>query len=160
MWCYHREGGRGEGLEDSQTLTEEGSTPSPRGSTRAGKVLSGVGGGRQGGLPGRPVYLESFNGHVRVLQVDTVCEEGLDIVKVLRFELGHRGEPVVILLDQLGHEVLVKSQLVVPGDHHLELVREPPWKRTEEQVKAGGQLRGKKRRRLKQSGVELINEPI
>lgn len=154
--------GGGEGLEDSQTLTEEGSTPSPRGSTRAGEVLNGGRRERQGGgLPGRPVYPESFNGHVRVLQVHTVCEEGLDIVKVLRFELGHRGEPVVILLDQLGHEVLVKSQLVVPGDHHLELVREPPWKRGEEQVKAGGQVREKKkRRRLRQSGVELINERI
>lgn len=75
-------------------------------------------------LPWRPVYPESFNGHVWVLQVHTVCEEWLDIVKVLRFEFGHRGESVVILLDQLGHKVLIKSQLVVPRDHHLKLVRE------------------------------------
>lgn len=75
-------------------------------------------------LPRRPVYPESLYGDVRVLQVDTVCEERLDIVKVLRFEFGDWGESVVILLHQLGHKVLIEGQLVVPGDHHLKLVRE------------------------------------
>lgn len=75
-------------------------------------------------LPRRPVYPESFNGDVRVLQVHTVCEEGLDIVKVLRFELGHRGEPVVILLDQFRHKVLIEGQLVVSSNHHLKFVGE------------------------------------
>lgn len=76
-------------------------------------------------LPWCPVYPESLYGDVRVLQVHTVCEERLDIVKVLWFEFGDWGESVVILLDQLGHKVLIKGQLVVPGDHHLKLVREP-----------------------------------
>lgn len=85
--------------------------------------------GRSVFLPWRPVYPESLDGDVRVLQVHAVREQRLDIVKVLRFEFGHRGESVVILLDQLGHKVLIEGQLVVAGDHHLELVREATWKR-------------------------------
>lgn len=75
-------------------------------------------------LPRRPIYPEAFDGDVRVLQVHTVREQRLHIVKVLGLELGDGGESVVVLLDQLGHEVLVERQLVVAGDHHLELVRE------------------------------------
>lgn len=74
-------------------------------------------------LPRRPVYSESLNGDVWVLQVHTVCEERLDIVKVLWFEFGDWGESVVILLDQLGHKVLIEGQLVIPSNHHFELVR-------------------------------------
>lgn len=76
-------------------------------------------------LPWRPVYPESFYGDVRVLQVHTVCEEGLDIVKVLWFEFGDWGESVVILLDQLSHKILIKGQLVVSSNHHFKFVWEP-----------------------------------
>lgn len=77
-------------------------------------------------LPWRSIYPESLYGHVGVLQVHTVCEERLHIVKVLRFEFGDRGETVVILLHQLGHKVLIEGQLVVSSDHHFELI----WKAT------------------------------
>lgn len=96
-------------------------------------------------LPWRPVYPEAFYGDVRVLEVHTVCEEGLDIVKVLRFEFGDRGKAVVILLDQLGHKVLIEGQLVVAGDHHLEVVRKATWEETEQRrrvVREGAMMRG------------------
>lgn len=74
--------------------------------------------------PRCPVYSKALDGDVRVFQVNTVCEQGLNIIKVLRFQLGHRGKAIVILLDQVSHEVLVEGQLVVSCDHHLVLVRE------------------------------------
>lgn len=83
-------------------------------------------------LPWRSVYLESLYGDVWVLQVHAVCEEWLDVVKILRFEFGDRRESVVILLDQLRHKVLIKGQLVVSSDHHLELVRQTTCKRREQ----------------------------
>lgn len=95
------------------------------------------GGGGARLLPWRPVYPESFYGDVRVLQVHTVCEERLDIVKVLWFEFGDWGESVVILLDQLSHKVLIKGQLVVPSDHNFKFVRKAAWKRRESREKRG-----------------------
>lgn len=74
-------------------------------------------------LPWCPVYPESLYGDVWVLQVHTVCEQRLDIVKVLWFELRHWGESVVILLDQLSHKVLIEGQLMVPRDYYLKLIR-------------------------------------
>ena len=78
-------------------------------------------------LPWRAVYPEALDRHVRVLEVDTVGEEGLDVVKVLRLQLGHGREPVVILLYQLCHEVLIKRQLMVPCYHHLEVIGKATW---------------------------------
>lgn len=51
--------------------------------------------------PRRPVYPEALDSDVRVLQVKTVREERLNIVKVLRFQLGDGGEAIIILLHQL-----------------------------------------------------------
>lgn len=81
--------------------------------------------------PRGPVYPEAFDRDLGVLQVDAVREQRLNVIKVLRPQLGHRGEAVVVLLDQVGHEVLVERQLVVPGNDHFALVGQTScgWRR-------------------------------
>lgn len=78
---------------------------------------------QESNLPWCPVYAESLDCDLRVLQVSTVREKGLNIVKVLWSQLRDGGKAIVILLHQLSHEVLVKRQFMVPCDHHLEFIR-------------------------------------
>lgn len=85
-------------------------------------------------LPWRAIYSKAFDGDVRVLQVNTVCQERLNIVKVLGFQLGHGGKAIVILLDQLRHEILIEGQLMIPRDHHFKLVWQAACNTTEKQT--------------------------
>lgn len=73
-------------------------------------------------LPWCAVYSKSLDSDIRVLQVNTVCQERLNIVKVLGFQLGDGGKAIVILLDQLRHEILIEGQLMIPSDHHFKLI--------------------------------------
>lgn len=57
-----------------------------------------------------------------VLKIDAVREQRLDVLVVLRLQLGGGGEVVEVLLDQVGHKLLVKGQLVVPSDDYLDVV--------------------------------------
>lgn len=75
-------------------------------------------------LPWCAIYSKALDGDVRVLQVNTVRQQRLNIVKVFGFQLGHGGKAIVILLDQLRHEVLIEGQLVIACDHHFKLIRE------------------------------------
>lgn len=84
-------------------------------------------------LPWCAIYSKALDGDVRVLQVNTVCQERLNIVKVLGFQLGHGGKAIVILLDQLRHEILIEGQLMIPRDHHFKLVWQATCNTTEKQ---------------------------
>ena len=65
---------------------------------------------------------EAPHGDLRVLQVDAVGQQRLHILVVLGLQLRHGREVVEVLLDEVGHELLVEGQLVVAGDHDLVLV--------------------------------------
>lgn len=73
----------------------------------------------KGHLPRCTVYPESLHRDLRILQVNTVCQEGLNIVKVLRFQFGHRGETVVVLFNKVCHEFLIKCQFMIPSNHYF-----------------------------------------
>lgn len=82
-----------------------------------------------GGSPGGAVDPEAPDGDLRVLQVDAVGEQRLDVLVVLRLEFGGRGEVIEVLLDQVSHEFLIERQLVVPSDDDLDVVRKGTWER-------------------------------
>lgn len=92
--------------------------------------------------PRGPVYPEAFDRDLGVLQVDAVREQRLNVIKVLGPQLGHRGEAVVVLLDQVGHEVLVERQLVVPGDDHFVLVGQTSCRWRRDMIKTKGKGTG------------------
>ncbi len=69
------------------------------------------------------VDAEAPDGNIRVLQVDAVGEQGLNVLVVLRLEFGGRREVVEILLYQVCHKLLIERQLVVPGYNDFYLVR-------------------------------------
>lgn len=77
--------------------------------------------------PGGAVDPEASHRYLRVLQVDAVGQQRLHIFIVLRLELGGRREVVEVLLDQVGHELLVKGQLMVASDDDLDVVRQGTW---------------------------------
>lgn len=77
--------------------------------------------------PGGAVDPEASHRHLWVLQVDAVGEQRLHVFVVLRLELGGWWEVVEVLLDQVGHELLVKGQLMVASDDNLDVVRQGTW---------------------------------
>lgn len=109
-----------------------------------------------GRSPRGAVDPEAPDGDLRVLQVDAVGEQRLDVLVVLRLEFGGRGEVIEVLLDQVSHELLIKGQLMVPSDDYLDVVRKGTWegRRTGRQsVKKAGVKRGEDFVTLKRAGV-------
>ena len=109
-----------------------------------------------GRSPRGAVDPEAPDGDLRVLQVDAVGEQRLDVLVVLRLKFGGRGEVIEVLLDQVSHELLIKGQLMVPSDDYLDVVRKGTWKgrRTGRQsVKKAGVKRGEDLVTLKRAGV-------
>ena len=109
-----------------------------------------------GRSPRGAVDPEAPDGDLRVLQVDAVGEQRLDVLVVLRLKFGGRGEVIEVLLDQVSHELLIKGQLMVPSDDYLDVVRKGTWKgrRTGRQsVKKAGVKRGEDLVTLKRAGA-------
>lgn len=79
---------------------------------------------KSGHSPGWAVDAETSDSNVRILQVDAVGEQRLHVLIVLRFQLGGGRKVVEVLLDQIGHELLIERQLVVSCYHDLYLVRQ------------------------------------
>lgn len=83
--------------------------------------------------PGGAVDPEAPHGDLGVLQVDAVGQQRLDVLVILRLQLGGRGEVVEVLLDQVSHKLLVKGQLMVSSNHYLDVVRQGAWQGREEE---------------------------
>lgn len=81
----------------------------------------------RGYSPWRAVDPEAPHCDLRILQVDAVGEQRLDVLIILRLQLGGRGEVVEVLLDQVSHKLLVKGQLVVSSDYYLDVVGQGTW---------------------------------
>lgn len=105
----------------------------------------------RGYSPGGAVDLEAPHCDLRVLQVDTVGEQRLDVLIILRLQLGGRGEVIEVLLDQVSHKLLVKGQLVVSGDYYLDVIGQGTW-----QGRRGGRREAKGRGR-EERGMEEKN---
>lgn len=82
--------------------------------------------------PGGAVDLESSHCDLRVLQIDAVGQQRLDVLVALWLQLRGRGEVVKVLFNEVGHKLLVKGQLVVPRDYDLNVVRQCPCERKRE----------------------------
>lgn len=77
--------------------------------------------------PGGAIDPKASHCDLGVLQVDAVGEQRLHVFIVLWLELGSRGEVVEVLLDQVGHELLVEGQLMVSCDDYLDVIRQGTW---------------------------------
>lgn len=73
------------------------------------------------------VDAEAPDGNIRVLQVDAVGEQGLNVLVVLRLEFGGWRKVVEILLYQVCHKLLIECQLVVPSYNDFYLVGQSAW---------------------------------
>lgn len=85
-----------------------------------------------------------------VLKIDAVREQRLDVLVVLWLQLGGGREVVEVLLDQVGHKLLVKGQLVVPSDDDLDVIGQGALHGTRE----GGKKQNKIEHKRRHSEVE------
>lgn len=81
--------------------------------------------------PWRTIDPEASHSDLRVLQVDAVGEQRLDILIILRLQLGGWREVVEVLFNEVCHELLVKGQLMVPSNHYFDVVGQSTWVRRE-----------------------------